>query len=395
MARKPVGLPPGVELRNGAIRIRFTWNGERCSETLSYPASKEGIASASRLRDQVVSLNKLGLLSNEKYAELFPTSAKADEVLGNTFGEYAQIWLDSRVIVEGTKKNYRLALNNWWMPKLAVTPLASITTPLMRKLLAELPWTTSQVKSSCMSKIRTIFNSAVNDGLLSKNPMNGLELPKKPNKNINPFTQEEADKVIEYLYNNDEWQMQIYGAYFEFAFYSGMRLSEITALKWSEIDYKKKAAFVCRIIAERVVEERTKTNTTRYVLLNSRALHALEFAKQYQERRKEHNTSIKEFPFCFPPAQGGTYIRCTGALGKGWKEMLIELKIKHKPPYNTRHTYATICLMSGMTPAFIAHQLGHSVEMLLSTYTKWMSNENDWEQMAMLNITPKLPQSKN
>ena len=394
MARKPMGMPPGVELRNGAIRIRFTWDGNRCSETLPYPPNQTGIASASRLRDQVISLTKLGLLDEAKYTEIFPNSTRATGEIGSTFGEYAQTWLDSREIVEGTKKNYRLALNNWWMPKLAVTPLASITTPLMRKLLAELPWTTSQVKSSCMSKIRTIFNSAVNDGLILKNPMSGLDLPKKPNKSINPFTQEEADKVIQHLYNQEEWQMQIYGAYFEFAFYSGMRLSEITALKWEEIDFKKKTAFVCRIIAERKVEERTKTGATRYVLLNARALQALEFAKQYIEKRKKSAHGIKEFPFCFPPAQGGAYIRCTGALGRGWKERLVALGISHKPPYNTRHTYATICLMSGMTPAFIAHQLGHSTEMLLNTYTKWMSNEDDWDQMAKLNIAPKLPQGK-
>lgn len=388
-----MGMPTGVELRNGAIRIRFTWNDKRCSETLSYPNTQAGIASASRLRDQVISLNKLGLLDEAKYTELFPNSIKVIEETGNTFGEYAQIWLNSRVIVEGTRKNYRLALNNWWMPKLAVTPLASITTPLMRKLLSDLPWTTSQVKSSCMSKIRTIFNSAVNDGLMAKNPMAGLELPKKPNKNINPFTQEEANKVIDHMYANADWRMQIYGAYFEFAFYSGMRLSEITALRWDTIDFKKNTAFVCRIIAERVVEERTKTNKTRYVLLNSRALHALAFAKQYQGKRKAE--SNKEFPYCFPPAQGGGYIRCTGALGKGWREMLVLLGIKHKPPYNTRHTYATMCLMSGMTPAFIAHQLGHSVEMLLSTYTKWMANEDDWGEMAKLNIAPKMPQKPN
>lgn len=39
--------------------------------------------------------------------------------------------------------------------------------------------------------------------------------------------------------------------------------------------------------------------------------------------------------------------------------------------YDTRHTYATMSLMAGMSPAFIANQLGHSVKMLLSTYAKW------------------------
>ena len=39
--------------------------------------------------------------------------------------------------------------------------------------------------------------------------------------------------------------------------------------------------------------------------------------------------------------------------------------------YDTLHTYATMCLMAGMNPAFIANHLRHSVQMLLSTYAKW------------------------
>ena len=94
MARNTVGLPPGVEVRNGPIRIRFTQGKQRCSETLPYPATQAGIQTASRLRDQVVNLNKLGLLDEAKYVELFP-GAKTSST-GTTFGEYAQIWLDSK-----------------------------------------------------------------------------------------------------------------------------------------------------------------------------------------------------------------------------------------------------------------------------------------------------------
>ena len=43
-----------------------------------------------------------------------------------------------------------------------------------------------------------------------------------------------------------------------------------------------------------------------------------------------------------------------------------------------------MCLMSGMNPAFIAGQLGHSVQVLLSTYTKWLNSANDWAVLAEL-----------
>lgn len=46
--------------------------------------------------------------------------------------------------------------------------------------------------------------------------------------------------------------------------------------------------------------------------------------------------------------------------------------------------------MSGMNPAFIAGQLGHSVQMLLSTYARWISSQSDWNEIAKLQIGPKL-----
>ncbi|MCH0726220.1 DUF3596 domain-containing protein, partial [Pseudomonas aeruginosa] len=54
MARKPLGMPTGVEVIGNSIRIRFMWNGTRKCETLPYPATQKGIKTASGLRDQVV-----------------------------------------------------------------------------------------------------------------------------------------------------------------------------------------------------------------------------------------------------------------------------------------------------------------------------------------------------
>jgi integrase len=71
---------------------------------------------------------------------------------------------------------------------------------------------------------------------------------------------------------------------------------------------------------------------------------------------------------------------------------LMELGIRYRPPYNVRHTYATVCLMAGMRPAFIAQQLGHSVQMLLTTYAHWMNSKGDWAEMDKLQIGPKLVQ---
>jgi integrase len=49
--------------------------------------------------------------------------------------------------------------------------------------------------------------------------------------------------------------------------------------------------------------------------------------------------------------------------------------------------------MAGMNPAFVANQLGHSVQMLLSVYSRWVSGDQDDIEMGKLLSAPDLPQA--
>ncbi|OAI84924.1 tyrosine-type recombinase/integrase [Pseudomonas putida] len=392
MAGKPLDLPPGIDVHYGSLRIRFTWEGSRRSETLPYPATQKGIKAASQLRDKVNSLIKLGLLDHDKYAELFPSSTA---VTGGTpmFGEYAQLWLDSREITAGTRLNYKSALNLYWMPHLAMVRIDLITTTLLRRIIAAISWSSPNVKRNAITRLSTILEGAVREGLIQKNPAAILDLPKRSKKEIDPFTLDEANAIIARLYQHKHWPSLIYAAFFEFVFFSGLRLSEALAVRWDAVDLEKKTVHVKRTVAQGVVEERTKTGKDRFVLLNDRALHAIEYAKEYAERRKDRKGKVTEMPYVFPPSKSSEYVKQTSDLHKQWVPVLNELGIRRRPPYNCRHTYATICLMSGLNPAFIAQQLGHSVQMLLSTYARWINSSNDWQELQKLQIGPKLVRS--
>lgn len=393
MARKSVVLPRGVELRGETLRIRFQWNGKRCSESLPYPATQAGIAAASRLRDQVAQLLKLGVFDELKYSELFPNSPNAISSVSRGFGQYAQVWLDSRSITEGTRDNYKSVLNVWWMPYLATTPLQNLTTALMRELVVQIPWTSDSVKANAMSKLGTILASAVSDKLITVNPMEDLDIPERKDAKIDPFSQEEADRIIAKLYATEHWPSLIYAAFFEFAFYSGMRPGEIAALRWEEVNFEKRMVHVCRTVVKKQIAERTKTKKNRYVLLNDRSLHALQVAKEYVERRAQGKGRITSFPFCFPPSKSAEFIQQTSDLHHQWRPTLKALGIRYRPPYNARHTYATMCLMAGMKPAFIAKQLGHSIQILLTRYARWLDGASDWAEMEKLTFAPKVPQA--
>ncbi|MHC8396165.1 tyrosine-type recombinase/integrase [Pseudomonas sp. LB3P93] len=379
MDRKPVDLPAGVELVGRSIRIRFSWNKKRCCETLPYPQTPKGIAAAASLRTQVKQLDKLGALTPQKYAEIFPGTRSSEVQSVPIFFDYAQDWLDSLQIVESTRKNYRSTLQNYWVPYLADKPIDKITPVIMRKVVNDIQWTSPVRRKNAIRLVTTIFTQAVRDELIVRNPAASIPPTRVPKRDLDPFSRTEADLMIAKLYELTSGLQQIYAVFFEFSFYTGMRPGEAMALRWAEVDMRKKTARVCRIRIYGKIQERTKTKTSREVLLNDRAFKALEKARPLTAARSD---------YVFAPEGSGDrtelFIRSETGPKRYWLSALRKLGIRHRRMYDTRHTYATMCLMSGMNPAFIAAQLGHSVQMLLSTYAKWISSPSDWAELEKL-----------
>lgn len=385
MAGRRMGLPTGVEFVGKSIRIRFTVNGERRSETLSYPQTAKGIKTAADLRAQVVSLAKHGVLDEQRYAELFPNSSYIARTAEILFGEYAQSWLDSLEVVSDTRVNYRGLLNNYWMPALSLRPIKGIATMDLRRVVTTTDWKSSTVKRAAIAIAKRLFKQAVFDGVVDKNPADPIQLPQKNRKEVDPFSVQEAETLIAWMSENLSRCNQVYAAFYEFAFFTGMRTGEIMALRWDEIDFENRTAYVCRIVVEKQVVERTKTKYTRTVMLNSRAMAALKKARAVaDERSRQKRRKSTSSPYVFQPSGSSPHMMASDTPGTSFAFAIEGTGIRHRPQYNCRHTYATMCLMSGMNPAFIASQLGHSVQVLLTTYAKWLNSSNDWSELAKL-----------
>ncbi|WPP46634.1 tyrosine-type recombinase/integrase [Pseudomonas sp. AN-1] len=111
-------------------------------------------------------------------------------------------------------------------------------------------------------------------------------------------------------------------------------------------------------------------------------------------RSPERDLAFPESRYAFPPAKIAELITQSSTTDRYFKQALAKLGIRDRPQYNARHTYATMCLMSGMNPAFIASQLGHSVQMLLSTYARWIDSTTDWHELDKLDTEPAKPTDK-
>lgn len=386
MARKPLDLPTGVEVVGKSVRIRFQWGKRRRCETLAYPPTPKGIAAADALRTQVVQFNKLGALTHEKYLELFPSSrAQLPATACPTFFEYAQEWLDSLQVVDSTRNGYRTLLQLYWIPHLAQLPMDQIPSAMIRRIVTKTEWPSLSRRKAAIRVVRALFKLALREELIERDPTLSIPNARVPKREIDPFTREEADTIIDKLYELATGLQRIYACLFEFLFYTGMRPGEAMALRWDEVDTRARKAKVCRIQQRGKIFERTKTKTVREVLLNDRALHALEQARPLTAARSDY-----VFAPSLTAERSELYIKSETGPKRYWRAALKKLRMRQRRTYDTRHTYATMCLMAGMNPAFIASQLGHSVPVLLSTYAKWLNSTSDWSEMEKLETGTKL-----
>ena len=80
-----------------------------------------------------------------------------------TFREYAQVWLNSREAVEGTRDNYKGTLNLYWMPHFATARIDEIGGADIRRG-AETSWTSPGVRRNARDKMASVMESALPDG---------------------------------------------------------------------------------------------------------------------------------------------------------------------------------------------------------------------------------------
>lgn len=124
------------------------------------------------------------------------------------------------------------------------------------------------------------------------------------------------------------------------------------------------------------LNDRTKNSTVRDVRLNERALHTLEIARSITYR--PGNVHVFESP------RFGVAFKTEKSMRVVITDMLKQVGIRHRPAYNTRHTYATMLLMAGVNLHFVANQLGHSPIMTATVYAKWINSEADHRELAKL-----------
>lgn len=281
------------------------------------------------------------------------------------FGDVLQQWLKHNQIrlKGGTFNKYYNLINTQIMPDLGSMELGSLTSTkindyLQHKLLSgridnQGGLAPSYVRTiSCI--IKAVLRYACDEGLCE--PMNSsIYKPSVRKKELSILSKTEQKTLEEYLQNN----ITPTNVGLLLSLYAGLRIGEVCALSWSDVNLEEKILKVRHTVARDrsglIIDTPKTASSFRDIPISSKLLPFLEAL----EGKKDAAYVISDScGFVKPRTYEYRYHR-----------LLKELNIKDYNYHTLRHTFATRCIEAGVDVKSLSEILGHSnVSITLNTY---------------------------
>ncbi|EKK5432662.1 site-specific integrase [Enterobacter hormaechei] len=380
-------LPRGVTIRkhrNGeTINITFTYKGVKCREPLSnLDVTPKNIKYAERTLGEIHNKIERGTFV---YAEYFPRSTRL-KIFGNAVaGKTVKTYLDEYLVICETRKLSPSTIGGYKKCRSALSSLhifpASELTPAALKIWIQSQKTTLKTIRNQLSFLRSALDEAVTDGVLQINPVSLVTASRYQSDKsvaessyvVDPLSPAEVDALLSAAGNKQCENL------FRFAIQTGLRSSELCALRWRDIDFLGKTAHVQNASVVGIIKG-TKTKAgTRKVELSEEAMAALTSQKMFTFMK---DTIIFEDPKTNKPWGSADAIR-----KKAWVPTLRKAGIRYRNPYQTRHTFATRLISRGVNLFWLATQMGHKgPEMLFRHYGSYLK---EYDGNTSLNIKIK------
>jgi len=192
------------------------------------------------------------------------------------------------------------------------------------------------------STLNTIFEMALCDEIITKNPLRFVKAPKKIHKEVEIFNQEEMQILI------DKATGQLKNILM-FTFFAGLRGSELIALRWNDIDFDSETIRVDTRIREGV-EDVTKSKRVRILDMLPQAKTAL--------RKQQLITGIKN-DFVFLAQRGSKPYVKPSNISEAIKSLCDDSGIKKGTLHTIRKSCNTLMKQYGLPTDWILDQLGH------------------------------------
>lgn len=257
-----------------------------------------------------------------------------------------------------------------------------------------------ETKNAVRILLVDIFNKAINNEYLMKNPAKGITVKRDEEKDIRVLSVEEQTIFF------DSCKGTFYDNLYVVAVSTGMRIGELAALRWSDIDLDKKVIHITRTLVYQKYDTDTKkqfhfelpkTKTSkRDIPINRQCEIALkkQFIQKAVVTAKAPVSKIppKEFQDLLFTTKFNTPLN-SQIVCDSIKKIVEEInltrdvldEIEEFSPHTLRHTFATRCFESGIQPKTVQAYLGHAtLKMTMDLYTAVMPDHltNEMDKVA-------------
>lgn len=302
-------------------------------------------------------------------------------------------WLAMKklTVKQSTYSKYYCIVKRQIIPELGDIPLEKISSSLInsftsRKLGKNQEEESKSLGNKTVRDIDTILKSVIkygereyNMGRLAGNTV----LPKPKREKIETLTAEELGRMADYLSERCT-DPRCVGLLL--CMYSGMRLGEICALKWEDIDLENKVIHVNHTIQRIPVTDESSIQRTRIIIdvpKTSSSMRMIPISNQIYLSIKnlrgnaQGNCFLLTNTIRFIEPRNYQYF---------FKRILRKNGIRNVNFHILRHTFATRCVEVGMDVKTLSEILGHSNTNVTLTYYVHSSMESKQKQIDLLKI---------
>lgn len=373
-------LPRGMQLNGKKIRLDFTFDKKRYRVTTKLEAIPKNLEKASKLLTTVLTDLERGQFLISNYKRLFTDieklqsldanyeSKKLDRVMITLLEEQLERYelaYKNTMLSYATLKDYKGVFRKHLIPYFSEVYVAQITAPIIEEFVASLGLSKKRI-GVVLTPLRVVMRRARKNNLINVNPFDELDTyeiklySKSSDYEIEPFSTIEKETII----NLASGQIK---NFIQFAFWTGMRVGEIFALTWHDIDFDNEVVHINKAKSLGGIKSPKTKAGIRELELTPLALAAL-------KEQFEYTGKFKSVVFHNPNTQQ-QWAR-PNSFRRHWVNILNEAGVKYRNPHQMRHTFISYMLMIGNRPEVLYRMVGHeNTKMIYEVYGKFIKSE--------------------
>ena len=226
--------------------------------------------------------------------------------------------------------------------------------------------------------LHVIFQQAVTNGMMIRNPADGVKIPKAGTRITRALTIEEQKALLTVARNAP--RKVLFAVVF--ALYTGCRKGEVLGLQWSDVDFENNVIHITKQLTRHIdmhnktdnntilelSEPKTRNSVRDVYMFKSFAAEFLEYKQNMIEWKAENGYvhSEEDFVFCSTVNKAME----PRVFYKYYTTALKNAGIEDADFHTLRHTFATRGIEAGMDILMLSRTLGHSnISTTLNKYS--------------------------